>query len=247
MLGVAARVLGTDLFEVDRSFSSLGRASSGARRSADRSNSVRSVLVIAAHPDDEALFASGIIYQAKQAGQNVKVVIMTNGDCDTHDIGLAREQESITAMTRLGLATSDVIFLGYPDCGLRDIYYYYTDVNSQFTSVAGFSATYGSLGLGNSDYHRYMYGVSARYNGVNMLTDLEPCCATTDRRISISRAHTTPIRTTTSPTLRSVNRCSRRSKPTHRSSRRCTTRSSTSRVKTATQLTTGRILPLRQQ
>lgn len=131
------------------------------------------VLVVAPHPDDEALFASGIIYQAKQAGKDVKIVVMTNGDCDAHDIGLTREQETITGMTRLGLAASDVIFLGYPDCGLRDIYYYYTDVNSQFTSAAGFSQTYGSFGLGNSDYHSYIFGLPARYNGVNLLTDLK--------------------------------------------------------------------------
>ena len=69
------------------------------------------VMVIAPHPDDEALFASGIIHSAVLAGKNVKVVILTNGDCDSHDIGPTRQQETVTAMTRLGLSANDVIFL----------------------------------------------------------------------------------------------------------------------------------------
>src|SRR5262245_57965281 len=80
------------------------------------------VLLGSPHPDDEALFASGIIYQAKQLGKTVKVVLLTNGDCDAPGLAQARQQESITAMTRLGLAANDVIFLGYPDCGIRTIY-----------------------------------------------------------------------------------------------------------------------------
>jgi LmbE family N-acetylglucosaminyl deacetylase len=131
------------------------------------------VMVIAPHPDDEALFASGIIHSAVLAGKNVKVVILTNGDCDSHDIGPTRQQETVTAMTRLGLSANDVIFLGYPDCGIRDIYYLYLDPTSQFTSAAGFSQTYGSFGLGNTDYHRFIYGLPANYNGRQLVGDLQ--------------------------------------------------------------------------
>jgi LmbE family N-acetylglucosaminyl deacetylase len=131
------------------------------------------VMVIAPHPDDEALFASGIIHSAVLAGKNVKIVILTNGDCDSHDIGPTRQQETVTAMTRLGLSANDVIFLGYPDCGIRDIYYLYLDPTSQFTSAAGFSQTYGSFGLGNTDYHRFIYGLPANYNGRQLVGDLQ--------------------------------------------------------------------------
>src|SRR3977135_1741355 len=80
------------------------------------------VLIVAPHPDDEALFASGIIYQAHQRGLNVKVVLATNGDCQFPTIGPVRQQETVAAMGLLGLAPEDVIFLGYPDCGLNQLY-----------------------------------------------------------------------------------------------------------------------------
>src|ERR1700730_11006667 len=79
------------------------------------------VLIVAPHPDDEAMFASGIVYQALQSGKSVKVVIATNGDCTVPTIGSVRQQETVVAMSILGLAPEDVIFLGYPDCGLTDL------------------------------------------------------------------------------------------------------------------------------
>ena len=66
------------------------------------------VVVFAPHPDDEALFASGIIYQARQAGKTVKIVVATNGDCEDPAIGHARERETIAAMALLGVPASDV-------------------------------------------------------------------------------------------------------------------------------------------
>jgi hypothetical protein len=38
------------------------------------------VLVVAAHPDDEALGAAGIIARARAAGRRVLVAVVTNGD-----------------------------------------------------------------------------------------------------------------------------------------------------------------------
>lgn len=130
------------------------------------------VMIFAPHPDDEALATSGVIYQARQAGKTVKVVVATNGDCESPTIGHVREQETVAAMGLLGLAPSDVIFLGYPDCGLRELYYYYTTPSSQFTSAAGFNRTYAYEGLGNTDFHTYMFGTSAPYSGYSVLQDL---------------------------------------------------------------------------
>jgi len=39
-----------------------------------------SVLVVAAHPDDEALGAAGVIAHARAAGRRVRVAVVTNGD-----------------------------------------------------------------------------------------------------------------------------------------------------------------------
>src|ERR1700759_4034688 len=48
------------------------------------------VVVFAPHPDDEALFASGVVYAALQSGKTVKVGVATNGDCEVAAIGHTR-------------------------------------------------------------------------------------------------------------------------------------------------------------
>ena len=108
------------------------------------------VLVVVAHPDDEALGFAGVIKSARDAGRRVYVAITTNGDtaasgsvgtsyCGTSSssghyaaqLGLIRDGETIGAMGELGLSWSpslnstDIFFLGYPD--------------SKLTSVAGSS------------------------------------------------------------------------------------------------------------
>jgi LmbE family N-acetylglucosaminyl deacetylase len=131
------------------------------------------VLVFSPHPVDEALFTAGVIYRARQNGQTVKVVVATNGDCASSTVGHVREQETIAAMGLLGLSPDDVIFLGYPDCGLRFLYYYYTGADAEFTSDAGFTRTYAYEGLGNTDYHKYIFGASANYSGFSIIQDLK--------------------------------------------------------------------------
>ena len=84
------------------------------------------VLVIAAHPDDEALGAAGVIESALNAGRPVYVVVVTNGSgagwsgssstsvCGAATgppsgvalLGLTRERESEAAMTYLGGGTT---------------------------------------------------------------------------------------------------------------------------------------------
>ncbi|MGE3509278.1 MAG: PIG-L family deacetylase [Vicinamibacterales bacterium] len=129
-------------------------------------------VVFAPHPDDEALFASGAIYHALQAGKDVKVVIATNGDCEVPGIAHQRQLESVAAMGRLGLPSSSVIFLGYPDCGLVHLFGGYSNPQSAFLSPAGRTSTYGFEGLGNTDYHRYIFGVPALYNRPSVLQDI---------------------------------------------------------------------------
>lgn len=95
------------------------------------------IIVFAPHPDDEALGCAGLIYNAVQKNKKVKVVVVANGESsidgtewfyghkpttkDFINIGYVRQKESISAMKVLGLATDDVIFLGYPNEGLLKI------------------------------------------------------------------------------------------------------------------------------
>jgi LmbE family N-acetylglucosaminyl deacetylase len=105
-----------------------------------------SVLVVVAHPDDEALGFAGVIAHAVQEGRRVRVAIATNGDdrgrgrlpvgrCGTPRgapakyarQGLCRNGEAIAAAHVLGLDwsadpfESDLLFLGYPNYGLEPI------------------------------------------------------------------------------------------------------------------------------
>ena len=93
------------------------------------------LLVVAPHPDDEALGAAGLIQRAVAAGGSVRVVMMTSGDAfpegveaamhiqrprprDFRSYGSLRERETSSAMQLLGLNRSHVLFLGFPDGGL---------------------------------------------------------------------------------------------------------------------------------
>lgn len=137
------------------------------------SNTFATVLVFAPHPDDEALMFSGIIHGSLQRGEDVKLVMATNGDVPGVSAGYARQIETVNAMAVLGLQEDDIIFLGYPDAGLKTINDLYPDAGDAFTSVAGQTQTYGNRGLGRTDYHTYRFGVPGRYNRTSILADME--------------------------------------------------------------------------
>ncbi|HET8999379.1 MAG TPA: PIG-L family deacetylase [bacterium] len=94
-----------------------------------------SVVVFAAHPDDEALGAGGLIHAAVLAGARVHIVFFTNGDgyLEGVDVGFhtllstpdrfiqygqRRQREGVAAAARIGLSVDRLTFLGYPDRGL---------------------------------------------------------------------------------------------------------------------------------
>ena len=103
-------------------------------------------LVVVAHPDDEALGFSGVIARCRAEGRRVVVAVLTNGDFEGRGrlplryakaprgwparvayLGLTRNRETIGAMSLLGLrwsldaASSDILFLGYPNGALQTI------------------------------------------------------------------------------------------------------------------------------
>lgn len=105
------------------------------------------LLVVAPHCDDETLGCGGIIHDVLQAGGQVLVVIMTNGDgftiateeefhrlflthSDYVNSGYTRQKETIQALQVLGLPEKQIIFLGYPDRGLKSLWTDYWN-NSQ--------------------------------------------------------------------------------------------------------------------
>jgi LmbE family N-acetylglucosaminyl deacetylase len=97
------------------------------------------LMVFAPHPDDETLGAGGLIQRVLAAGGTVRVVFVTNGDgyvdgvrveahrTQTHAsdfvaYGERRHNEALRAVQDIGLSAGDVVFLGFPDDGIDDLW-----------------------------------------------------------------------------------------------------------------------------
>jgi MYXO-CTERM domain-containing protein len=139
-------------------------------------SAAKTVMVIGPHPDDEAIIGAGRTRAGVDANDIVKVVVVTNGDFNGQAVGYQREPESVNAALALGLGEQDVIFLGYPDGNLVELWAA-TSGDTIFTSFAGLTATYGNRGLGGADYHYYRsqllsgHGVHAPYSRNGILSD----------------------------------------------------------------------------
>jgi LmbE family N-acetylglucosaminyl deacetylase len=85
----------------------------------------RSVVVVAAHPDDEVLGVGGTMAILAAAGIRLRLIAITDGAAshpglrDDRGIG-ARVRESAAALDRLGAGRTEVVRLGLPDTGLAD-------------------------------------------------------------------------------------------------------------------------------
>jgi len=133
----------------------------------------KTIMIFSPHPDDESLVAAGRVRAAVTAGDIVKVVVVTNGDFSGGvQRGLQREGESVAAAQVLGLTEQDVIFLGYPDASMLDIYNAPSPTDI-ITSAAGQTCTYGNRGLGGMDFHTYWYRTCGPYNHVTVVGDIQ--------------------------------------------------------------------------
>ncbi len=96
------------------------------------------LMVFSPHPDDESLAAAGLIQRVLRLGGAVKVVFMTSGDGfpegveketriarptaqDYRNYGKLRKKEARQALRTLGMKKEDVVFLNFPDGGLRNL------------------------------------------------------------------------------------------------------------------------------
>ena len=107
------------------------------------------ILIFAPHPDDETLACGGTIQKAIAQGKTVKVVFVTSGDSFgndyemTHsskdnpkdvDLGYLRQKEALQATEILGLTKENIIFLGYPDRGMEQLWWLYRSCNQCYRS-----------------------------------------------------------------------------------------------------------------
>jgi LmbE family N-acetylglucosaminyl deacetylase len=116
--------------------------------------------------------AAGVIYQAKLDGDKVHVVVLSNGDSQGKNVGYVRENETISAMSVLGLNEQEVIFFGYGDGTLFTLYES-SNGHTVVTSKAGQKNTYGNRGLGHADFHTLLHGKPGEYNRETIIADLE--------------------------------------------------------------------------
>lgn len=87
----------------------------------------RAALIVAPHPDDEAIAAYGLIVALRRAGCAVRVLIVTDGEA-SHPGSLSwpparlartRRRESQRVLRAIGITRDRVAFLGLPDGGLE--------------------------------------------------------------------------------------------------------------------------------
>lgn len=110
------------------------------------------VLVLAPHPDDEAIGTGGVIQQAISAKVPLQVVLFTNGDhnewafiiYEKHPVltkkefikmGEIRRKESLKGLSTLGLSPQQIVFLGYPDFGTLEIFTEYWGSAKPFKDI----------------------------------------------------------------------------------------------------------------
>lgn len=110
------------------------------------------ILVIAPHPDDEAIGAAGVIQEAVRQNIPVKVMYVTNGDSNSLaflyykkypvfsrkqalEMGKLRQQESKDAAQHLGLGIDQIVYLGYPDFGTLKIFKNYWKTSRLYRGV----------------------------------------------------------------------------------------------------------------
>ena len=67
----------------------------------------KSVLLIIAHPDDEAMFFGPTLSRLVKAGVNIRVICFSNGNA--HGLGKVREKELAGSLARLGIARHVII------------------------------------------------------------------------------------------------------------------------------------------
>ncbi|MDD4953844.1 MAG: PIG-L family deacetylase [Candidatus Omnitrophica bacterium] len=139
------------------------------------------ILILAPHPDDEAIGCAGVIQQALAAGAQVKILYLTNGDHNQFafivyekritlrkgefiHMGQLRRRESIQAMKFLGLGEENLIFLGYPDYGTFSILSRYWQTEKPYK---------GLLTRISAVPYKENLSFGAPYTGESILGDLE--------------------------------------------------------------------------
>jgi len=178
IIGAAIFVAFGGVFIYFREHQNLPEFGMSLMKSVEDPKAGQKILVFSPHPDDETLGAGGYIATAVKNGAEVKVVFLTNGDghwsssveefkevyldsADYIQSGETRQQESKTVLQVLGMKKENIIFLGYPDSGLKNLLNqnFNTSYTSPFTKK-------------NSSPYDNSYQKNAVYTGENLQNNM---------------------------------------------------------------------------
>lgn len=125
------------------------------------------VLVLVPHEDDDVNMAGATIQRFVDAGSEVYVAFVTNGD----SIGLSSERlyEAVACMDELGVPRENVYFLGYGD-DWQGTHLYNRAPDEAALSLIGRDRTYGTAGL--RDFATEQTGEAHLYTRANCLSDI---------------------------------------------------------------------------
>lgn len=118
---------------------------------ADLDRTRQRILIVAPHPDDEALGVGGLARDFLLAGSQVWVAFATNGDANAGsaqiwfktsspnpsqwvEYGEVRQEEARSAAEEIGIPVENIFFLGYPDSGVDDLWNSHWSARSPWTS-----------------------------------------------------------------------------------------------------------------
>ena len=155
----------------------------------------RRIMIMGAHPDDEALLGAGIIKRALDSGDDVYILMGTSGDYngreDSGSGGQARMRETLAAMSYLGVFRGNIFFLNFPDTGGLDEfgmtgngnYYAGSSLYRLFMNEdpyeivegqrSGETKTYNGTVPGTQSYYERFFGMQVDYNRSNFLMGLQ--------------------------------------------------------------------------
>lgn len=137
------------------------------------------ILVFSPHIDDEVLSSGGLMQEALAIGTQIKIVYLTNGDDnyfsvikenksfketpnDFLNLGETRMKEANEATSILGVSSSSLVFLGYPDNGLKYL------LNANFLTPYTHKASKLNYNPYSGTYHKKQL-----YTGINLFNDLK--------------------------------------------------------------------------
>lgn len=143
---------------------------------------MRSILVLAPHPDDESLACSGIIRAAILNGDSINIVVVTNGDYLGKDIAQIRYYEFVHAIKKYGLSEKNVMWLGFADTGMdiNESFLYKLFCSNRKTISSSYSKqTYHPVG-NMSEFAMMMWNEHLTYNRDSLLKCLNEIVQITD-------------------------------------------------------------------